>query len=67
MTHLISEELFHVDSSVPSLSPEELRQIDACWRAANRPIACLNYLLTSHVWRQDHNGFGHKIRGSLMT
>ena len=24
------------------------------WR---RPIASLNYLLTSHVWRQDHNGF----------
>lgn len=26
------------------------------WR---RPIASLNYLLTSHVWRQDHNGFSH--------
>src|SRR5262249_21174786 len=27
------------------------------WR---RPIASLNYLLTSHVWRQDHNGFSHQ-------
>ena len=25
-------------------------------------IASLNYLLTSHVWRQDHNGFSHQIR-----
>jgi len=24
------------------------------------PIASLNYLLTSHVWRQDHNGFSHQ-------
>ena len=28
------------------------------------PIASLNYLLTSHVWRQDHNGFTPRIRGS---
>jgi xylulose-5-phosphate/fructose-6-phosphate phosphoketolase len=28
------------------------------WR---RPIASLNYLLTSHVWRQDHNGFSHQV------
>ena len=27
------------------------------WR---RPIASLNYLLASHVWRQDHNGFSHQ-------
>jgi len=27
------------------------------WR---RPIASLNYLLSSHVWRQDHNGFSHQ-------
>lgn len=27
------------------------------WR---RPISSLNYLLTSHVWRQDHNGFSHQ-------
>ncbi|MGH7119136.1 MAG: hypothetical protein ACREFP_09155 [Acetobacteraceae bacterium] len=28
-----------------------------------RPIASLNYLLTSHVWRQDHNGFSHQDPG----
>ncbi|HEY6828677.1 MAG TPA: phosphoketolase family protein, partial [Gemmatimonadaceae bacterium] len=32
------------------------------WRA---PIASLNYLLTSHVWRQDHNGFSHQDPGFL--
>ena len=32
------------------------------WR---RPIASLNYLLTSHVWRQDHNGFTHQDPGFL--
>ena len=32
------------------------------WRM---PIASLNYLLTSHVWRQDHNGFSHQDPGFL--
>jgi xylulose-5-phosphate/fructose-6-phosphate phosphoketolase len=32
------------------------------WR---RPIASLNYLLSSHVWRQDHNGFSHQDPGFL--
>ncbi|MGN2243280.1 phosphoketolase [Frateuria sp. GZRR33] len=32
------------------------------WRA---PIASLNYLLSSHVWRQDHNGFSHQDPGFL--
>ncbi len=32
------------------------------WRA---PIASLNYLLTSHVWRQDHNGFSHQDPGFI--
>ncbi|MFC4050236.1 phosphoketolase [Actinomadura syzygii] len=32
------------------------------WR---RPIASLNYLLSSHVWRQDHNGFTHQDPGFL--
>jgi xylulose-5-phosphate/fructose-6-phosphate phosphoketolase len=36
------------------------RDID--WR---RPIASLNYLLTSHVWRQDHNGFSHQDPGFI--
>ena len=32
------------------------------WRA---PIASLNYLLSSHVWRQDHNGFSHQDPGFI--
>jgi xylulose-5-phosphate/fructose-6-phosphate phosphoketolase len=35
---------------------------DLEWR---RPIASLNYLLTSHVWRQDHNGFSHQDPGFI--
>src|SRR5690606_22556092 len=32
------------------------------WR---RPVASLTYLLSSHVWRQDHNGFSHQDPGFL--
>lgn len=39
---------------------KECRSIS--WR---RPIASLNYLLTSHVWRQDHNGFSHQDPGFI--
>jgi xylulose-5-phosphate/fructose-6-phosphate phosphoketolase len=35
---------------------------EVAWR---RPIASLNYLLTSHVWRQDHNGFSHQDPGFI--
>jgi xylulose-5-phosphate/fructose-6-phosphate phosphoketolase len=35
---------------------------DIPWR---RPIASLTYLLTSHVWRQDHNGFSHQDPGFI--
>src|SRR3712207_2758593 len=35
---------------------------DIPWR---RPIGSLNYLLTSHVWRQDHNGFSHQDPGFI--
>jgi xylulose-5-phosphate/fructose-6-phosphate phosphoketolase len=35
---------------------------DIPWR---RPIASLNYLLSSHVWRQDHNGFSHQDPGFI--
>lgn len=31
---------------------------ETAWR---QPIASLNYLLTSHVWRQDHNGYSHQV------
>jgi xylulose-5-phosphate/fructose-6-phosphate phosphoketolase len=36
--------------------------LDVPWRA---PIASFNYLLTSHVWRQDHNGFSHQDPGFI--
>ncbi len=39
---------------------ESARRIS--WR---RPVASLNYLLSSHVWRQDHNGFSHQDPGFL--
>jgi xylulose-5-phosphate/fructose-6-phosphate phosphoketolase len=35
---------------------------DISWR---RPVASLTYLLTSHVWRQDHNGFSHQDPGII--
>jgi xylulose-5-phosphate/fructose-6-phosphate phosphoketolase len=35
---------------------------ELAWR---RPIASLNYLLSSHVWRQDHNGFSHQDPGFI--
>jgi xylulose-5-phosphate/fructose-6-phosphate phosphoketolase len=35
---------------------------DIPWR---RPVASLNYLLSSHVWRQDHNGFSHQDPGFI--
>ena len=35
---------------------------DIAWR---KPVASLNYLLSSHVWRQDHNGFSHQDPGFL--
>jgi xylulose-5-phosphate/fructose-6-phosphate phosphoketolase len=39
---------------------KSIRRIE--WRV---PIASLNYLLTSHVWRQDHNGFSHQDPGFI--
>jgi len=36
--------------------------LEITWRM---PIASLNYLLTSHVWRQDHNGFSHQDPGFI--
>jgi xylulose-5-phosphate/fructose-6-phosphate phosphoketolase len=35
---------------------------EVSWR---EPVASLNYLLTSHVWRQDHNGFSHQDPGFI--
>ena len=51
---------------VDSMFNQHAKWLDACrhipWR---RPIASLTYLLTSHVWRQDHNGFSHQDPGFL--
>ncbi|UCG39246.1 MAG: phosphoketolase family protein [bacterium] len=40
----------------------KVAQYEIPWR---RPIGSLNYLLTSHVWRQDHNGFSHQDPGFI--
>ncbi|MCX6462515.1 MAG: phosphoketolase family protein [Pseudonocardiales bacterium] len=49
---------------VDSMFNQHAKWLDACrdipWR---HPVASLNYLLTSHVWRQDHNGFSHQDPG----
>jgi xylulose-5-phosphate/fructose-6-phosphate phosphoketolase len=51
---------------VDSMFNQHAKWLQACrhipWR---RPIASLNYLLTSHVWRQDHNGFSHQDPGFI--
>lgn len=51
---------------VDSMFNQHAKWLDACrnldWRA---PVPSLNYLLTSHVWRQDHNGFSHQDPGFI--
>ncbi len=51
---------------VDSMFNQHAKWLKVCnripWR---RPIASLNYMLTSHVWRQDHNGFSHQDPGFL--
>ncbi len=51
---------------VDSMFNQHAKWIESCsdipWR---KPIASLNYLLTSHVWRQDHNGFSHQDPGFI--
>lgn len=51
---------------VSSMFNQYAKWLDVCeeipWR---RPIASLTYLLTSHVWRQDHNGFSHQDPGFI--
>lgn len=50
---------------VDSMFNQDAKWLKVCrevlWR---KPIASLNYLLSSHVWRQDHIGFSHQTRGS---
>ncbi len=55
------EAFIHIVDSMVNQHAKWLKSSKAIpWR---RPIASLNYLLTSHVWRQDHNGFSHQDPG----
>jgi xylulose-5-phosphate/fructose-6-phosphate phosphoketolase len=57
------EAFIHV---VDSMFNQHAKWLNTCQRIAwRRPIASLNYLLSSHVWRQDHNGFSHQDPGFL--
>src|SRR5439155_3085420 len=51
---------------VDSMFNQHAKWLEAChdipWR---KPIASLNYLLSSHVWRQDHNGVSHQDPGLI--
>jgi xylulose-5-phosphate/fructose-6-phosphate phosphoketolase len=51
---------------VDSMFNQHAKWLKVCHRIAwRRPIASLTYLLTSHVWRQDHNGFSHQDPGFI--
>jgi xylulose-5-phosphate/fructose-6-phosphate phosphoketolase len=51
---------------VASMFNQHAKWLESCRRIPwRKPIASLNYLLTSHVWRQDHNGFSHQDPGFL--
>ncbi len=57
------EAFIHVIDSMFNQHAKWLKVTDGIpWR---QPIASLNYLLTSHVWRQDHNGFSHQDPGFI--
>jgi xylulose-5-phosphate/fructose-6-phosphate phosphoketolase len=57
------EAFIHIIDSMLNQHAKWLKSSRAiAWR---RPIASLNYLLTSHVWRQDHNGFSHQDPGFI--
>src|SRR4051795_1937645 len=57
------EAFIHIVDSMVNQHAKWLRTTNRIpWR---RPIASLNYLLTSHVWRQDHNGFSHQDPGFI--
>lgn len=58
------EAFIHIIDSMLNQHAKWLKttSMDIPWR---RPIASLNYLLTSHVWRQDHNGFSHQDPGFI--
>ena len=57
------EAFIHIINSMFNQHAKFLKESKAIgWR---KPIASLNYLLTSHVWRQDHNGFSHQDPGFI--
>jgi xylulose-5-phosphate/fructose-6-phosphate phosphoketolase len=57
------EAFIHIVDSMFNQHAKWLKVSDGIpWRA---PIASLNYLLSSHVWRQDHNGFSHQDPGFI--
>ncbi len=57
------EAFIHIVDSMFNQHAKWLKVTDGIpWRA---PIASLNYLLSSHVWRQDHNGFSHQDPGFI--
>jgi xylulose-5-phosphate/fructose-6-phosphate phosphoketolase len=57
------EAFIHIVDSMVSQHAKWLKTTRTIpWR---RPIASLNYLLSSHVWRQDHNGFSHQDPGFI--
>ncbi len=58
------EAFIHIVDSMFNQHAKWLKVTDSeiPWR---RPIASLNYFLTSHVWRQDHNGFSHQDPGFI--
>jgi len=57
------EAFVHIVDSMFNQHAKWLEQCETVgWRA---PVASLNYLLSSHVWRQDHNGFSHQDPGFI--
>lgn len=57
------EAFIHIVDSMFNQHAKWLKTTSAIpWR---RPVASLNYLLSSHVWRQDHNGFSHQDPGFI--
>jgi xylulose-5-phosphate/fructose-6-phosphate phosphoketolase len=51
---------------IDSMFNQHAKWLEVCHRIPwRRPIASLNYLLSSHVWRQDHNGFSHQDPGFI--
>jgi xylulose-5-phosphate/fructose-6-phosphate phosphoketolase len=57
------EAFIHIIDSMVNQHAKWLKT--ACQVPWRRPIASLTYLLTSHVWRQDHNGFSHQDPGFI--